>query len=128
MFAAGDNLNNPQMIQTLLKAGADINARDQDGWTTLMYSTTPSEVSNNDIVEEVIKSGADINTKNEDGKTALILIAEIGFYPEIIETLLKYGADAKIKDNSGKIALDYSVENDSIKDSKAHKLLEEASK
>jgi ankyrin repeat protein len=126
MFAAEDNINNPQMIQTLMTAGADINAKDIDGWTALMFSITSPEVSNNDVVEEIIKSGANIDMKNEEGKTALILAAEIGSFPEIVETLLKRGANAKIKDRSGRTALDYSEENENIKDTKAYKLLVEA--
>ena len=37
MYAAGGN-SSPEIITALLKAGAELEARDQYGWTTLMFA------------------------------------------------------------------------------------------
>jgi ankyrin repeat protein len=52
----------------LLKAGADVNARNVIGWTPLMYA---SKYSNPELISILLKAGADVNAKNADGVTAL---------------------------------------------------------
>ena len=37
MFAARYN-SNPEVVALLLQAGADINEKDKDGWTPLMFA------------------------------------------------------------------------------------------
>jgi len=37
MFAAGSNTN-PDVISVLIKAGADVNARNERGWTALKFA------------------------------------------------------------------------------------------
>jgi len=60
---------NPAIIKMLLKAGADVNARDKGGDTSLMraarYNRNPA------IIETLIESGANVKAKNKEGKTAI---------------------------------------------------------
>ena len=66
MLAAGNNTN-PEVITTLLRAGANLKALNKDGWTSLMAA-----VRNNGHLEVTIallKAGADINTQDRFGET-----------------------------------------------------------
>ena len=78
-------------------------------------------------IESAIKDGANVNAKDEDNDTAL-KSASWNVNPEVITVLIKNGADAKAKDKEGKRAIDYASENEKIKDAKAYKELEAASR
>ena len=53
-------------IAVLCAAGAEVNARDKEGWTALMHA-----LGMPDLVKELIDCGADPNIRNKEGKTAL---------------------------------------------------------
>ena len=64
----------PEIVTVLIKAGTDINAKDNDGMTALMYAAGnkmyyPHIASK--VVTVLIKAGSDINAKDNDGKRAL---------------------------------------------------------
>jgi DNA-binding NarL/FixJ family response regulator len=52
----------------LVKAGAKINARNQDGQTALMFLAARDEV---DAIRDALKAGADASLKDSKGRTAL---------------------------------------------------------
>lgn len=118
---------NPEVITTLLKAGADLEARDKNGKTVLMYAAT---FNNPDMIAVLLKAGADVNARNtkRDGRTALMFAAEHDPNPEVISVLLKGGADAKAKDYTEKTAFDLAHTNYDLRGTDALKQLEEASK
>jgi ankyrin repeat protein len=122
---AGHNAN-PDVASVLLKAGADIKARNSDGWSSLMwaarYSSNPEEIS------LLLKAGADINDQSNDGWTSLMIAAKYNTKPEVVVLLLRAGADSRAKSRAGKAAFDYAQENVNLKGSDALKQLEEASK
>lgn len=59
---------NVAVIDALLKAGADINAKSNDGATALMIAALYNP--NPEVILELLKAGADPKVKNTDGKTA----------------------------------------------------------
>ena len=91
------------MIRLLLKKGADINARNKDGNTALLISSS----KNHDldfITEFLVKNGADINVKNSEGATALIIASEKG-HLNAVKLFLVYDCDINAQDNDGNTAL-----------------------
>ncbi|MDD9899899.1 MAG: ankyrin repeat domain-containing protein [Alphaproteobacteria bacterium] len=56
-----------RIISALIENGADVNARDQDGWTALMYAVVPA---NKDAIQTLIENGAHIGKENKFKKTA----------------------------------------------------------
>jgi ankyrin repeat protein len=61
MFAAGDRSVTKECVRLLAQAGANVNARDNDGDTA----------SRNTDVEEELLSGADVNARNKEGETPI---------------------------------------------------------
>ena len=89
----------------LLKKGADPNARDKDGVTPLMLSTS---YRNTDAAEVLLAVGADVNQPNNSGETPLIRAVQLRDLP-MVRLLLKNGANADITDNvAGQSARDYA--------------------
>jgi ankyrin repeat protein len=52
----------PAEVQSAIEDGADVNARDNNGWTPLMFAAWNN--SNADVVETLIKNGADVNARH----------------------------------------------------------------
>jgi len=82
------------VVDLLLKAHADVNARSAGDITALMEACSDYFFPGRDSVElvtKLIEAGADVNAVNEYGETALSYAME-SKSPRVIETLLKYGA------------------------------------
>ena len=125
MYAAEFNPD-PQVITTLLTAGADLNAQENNGATALLFAA--GENPNPEVVTTLLAAGADLSTKSHYGMTVLMYAAKVTKNPEVITILLKAGADAKAKDHDGNTALSYSDINDNLAGTDALKQLQEASK
>ena len=80
-------------LTRMLAAGADVNARDNQGRTALMYAVDKGYVL---LVEPLLAAQADPNVRAPDGATALFIAAVHG-HSEIITMLMKAGADPTIK-------------------------------
>lgn len=73
-----------EMVQLLIRFGADINGRDALGGTALMWAVYAND---KDTVEYLIKQKADVAAQDEFGNTALIL-ANQWQHPEIAQLLI----------------------------------------
>jgi hypothetical protein len=90
------------MVTALLKAGADVNSRDEYGGTALARA---SYRDNQDLVKLLLaQPGIKLDQTNVDGETALMMAAENG-HAEIVDMLLKAGADVRIADEAGATAI-----------------------
>jgi len=78
--------NDKESVEELLKAGADINAKGENGFTPLHYAV---EQGNYNIVNLLIYFGANKSVKNEFNETALDLAVNLD-EPKI-EKFLKQG-------------------------------------
>jgi Ankyrin repeats (3 copies) len=87
-------------VERLLKAGADVNAKNKNGWTPL-HAAAGSNLSPA-VLEVLLKAGADVNAKTADGVTPLHLAAANNPSPAVLEVLLKAGADPRAINKDGK--------------------------
>ena len=87
LLAASEN-ENLKILSLLLKVGADVNAKDNNGVTALMVAT----LNNAEAVSLLLEAGADVNAKTEWGMTALMIAASLNKTPEILSLLLNAGA------------------------------------
>ena len=83
--AVGQN----EVAELLFTNGADVNTKDDFGWTTYHSAAMNSHIK---IVKLLIANSIDLNTKDDKGATPLHDAAEEG-YKELVELLIAKGAD-----------------------------------
>ena len=78
-----------EAVRTLLAGGADVNAKDAAGRTSLMLAIINVQ---HETVKVLLEYGADVNAEANDGVTALMLAALCGD-PRIVQAVLNKGAE-----------------------------------
>ncbi|WP_181163607.1 ankyrin repeat domain-containing protein [Pontibacter mangrovi] len=103
-------LEQVQLLDTLLAHGADPNIRDNDGNTVLAQALNATIGQHIGIMEleRLLQAGANPNVVNNEGKTPLMVACEMEANFEIIVTLIQAGADVTITDSQGMAAIDYT--------------------
>ena len=102
LFAAGEYRDGDkdgarvECVRLLVQAGADVNARDNEGNTPL------HETFLTDVEEELLKLGADVNARNNDGETPIFTTVDDKAVPLFIE----HGADLTIRNNKGETVME----------------------
>ncbi|MBF0548755.1 MAG: ankyrin repeat domain-containing protein [Candidatus Riflebacteria bacterium] len=100
--AAAFNPDTTVLIK-LIKDGADVNFRPNQGWTALMYAVMDNP--NPEAVYTLINASADVNALDDSGCTALSHAAMSNQHPEVINALVKAGANVNVKDREGQTPL-----------------------
>jgi ankyrin repeat protein len=102
MFALNCNRNS-EVINVLLKAGANVKTRSPSGsWTPLLLAAMHNQSLSTFMI--LVKAGALINEQGPDGETALILAAANN-NPEVVAILIDAGANTEVQDNEGLTSL-----------------------
>ncbi len=99
-------------VEAMLAKGADVNVRDENGWTPLHAlgeivrggHPSPGQIDAKGIAELLIAKGADINAKDKAGDTPLHAAAR-GGEKGVVELLLAKGANVNARNDSGQTAL-----------------------
>jgi ankyrin repeat protein len=90
-----------ECVLLLVDAGADVNAKNNDG-NTALHETFLTAVE-----EELLKLGADINARNKDGETPIFTTVDDSAIPLYIQ----HGANLQIRNNKGQTAMEASDEH-----------------
>ena len=92
-------------LRAALAAGAEVNARDGQGWTALMHAVTKGYLL---LVDPLLAAGADVDIRAPDGATAMFMALALG-HSDIAAQLLGAGADASVRGPQGKTAEEVAV-------------------
>ena len=100
------------VIEILIAAGADWNARTDRLETPLHYAATSR--GGPDVVLPLLAAGADVDATDDLGRTPLYWAAEHNENPAVIEALLAAGADVEARADRGWTPLLEAVESNEI--------------
>lgn len=89
------------LVQTLIRSGADVNVRKHDGTSALTYAVWRGNL---DVTRALLDQGADLNRGTPDGRTPLLIAAKEG-QTAALRLLLARGANAHIADVNGETPL-----------------------
>ena len=95
MFAVENN--SPEVVQVLLDAGADVNAKDQQKRTVLIRAV--KKKSSPEMVKMLLSAGADVNAQDEKKRTVLMYAARYSDL-KVLKILVDAGADVRAAENS----------------------------
>jgi ankyrin repeat protein len=87
---------NTEIAKELIKAGADLNARDSYGNTAFQLALLQDNI---EVIHALLQAGAEMNAGSSDGKTALHLAIQKNDF-EVIYLLLKAGAEMNISERN----------------------------
>lgn len=100
------NQNDMQRLRELVISGVDINARDAEGKTPLLYALQQGKTN---FAYVLLSGGADVHLADYKNNTCLHYAIENSPYDTIIYYLLEKGADFRAVNDQGYSPLHYSI-------------------
>lgn len=89
---------NLKIVQLLIDYGADINAKNDEGFTPLMFAVENGNVG---AVKLLLKYGAKVNVQDIYGNSILLHAVSNMYIKDLVPILIFSGANPKIKNNAG---------------------------
>ncbi|WP_297204616.1 ankyrin repeat domain-containing protein [uncultured Brachyspira sp.] len=118
LYAIFKSSGNNDIVNMLIRKGANVNARDEEGWSTFLYAAS---FGNPDILRRLLsKNRRLINTKTKNNSTALQMAVVYDNLENIKYLVERLKIDIDAQDDDGWTALYYAAANNK-KD--AYKLL-----
>ena len=102
------DINMEMLARTLIRYGADVDIRDNDGFTPLHLAAARGDVSS---VKMLLDAGADHDAKTEEGDSP-VYVATYWSHPNVIRELMRRGANPLIANKYGKTPLTMAIENE----------------
>lgn len=113
-----------EVIEELLKSGADVNCKNSCGEETPLYNIFRFRSrSSLEILKKLLCYGASVNERNEGNETPLHVAIQRKMGLEVIREILRHGADINIRDVAGETALFEAIGYESSKRSELIKEL-----
>ncbi len=95
-----------EITDMLIDAGAELEAKDNAGWTAIIYGTTAGKKA---AVQSLISAGAKVNARFGDKNTTVLMLSAWKGYSEITDMLIDAKAELEAKDNAGWTAVWWAV-------------------
>jgi len=102
LMIAANTGDNERCVE-LLQAGADVNARDKDGFSVLSLAVGSDRVTTSKLL---LEAGVLVNAQDNEGRTALMNASEWSDGLRLCKILLEYGAEPEIRNKEGKRAIE----------------------
>jgi len=100
-------LGNLNRVRTLLNSGTNVNTRDNNRWTALMFAAWFGNLA---AVKLLLDRGANVNARNNIGSTPIINATYRG-HLTVVRELLDRGANINARDDEGMTALIWAAYN-----------------
>ena len=94
-----------ELVELLLKRGAEADARDSGGGTALMVAAAKGHER---VAEMLLRHGAGISLQDREGGNALMSAAAKG-HERVVEMLIQHGAEINLQDSDGHTALMFAT-------------------
>jgi ankyrin repeat protein/beta-lactamase regulating signal transducer with metallopeptidase domain len=113
-------LNDVEEVKRLISAGADVNAKNEDGWTPLNRGISAQGERIKQVAELLINAGADVNARGNpklmgEARTPLhCATALISKGTDIVRLLLDRGANVNVTAERGMTPLHWAVRNENL--------------
>jgi len=95
-------------VRALCEEGADVDDRNEQGWTPLMVAASEGDMT---IADALLSRGADVNLQSKKGESSLMLASRWGHSKLFRMLLIDAEANFNLKNNDGKTALTIAQEN-----------------
>ncbi|MCY4325522.1 MAG: ankyrin repeat domain-containing protein, partial [Betaproteobacteria bacterium] len=107
LHIAGMAASNPQVIDVLIAAGANISSKTAGGSTPL--DAAAAQNSEARVIDALIAAGADLESRDNEGNTPLHWAVHRNPNPQIARALIAAGADFESRNNEGEAPLHWAV-------------------